>query len=76
LAVQCKHDGYIKPGEWNSLIDYAAERSQVPVLARPGLKRGSVQFMRLTAKKTGRGRQPYEEFDISRFAGELIDDAD
>lgn len=58
--VQCKIGGYISPGEWNRLFDYACKYGAIPLLA-DNLDGGgkSVRYWLLTGRKSGEWqRQP------------------
>lgn len=60
LCVQCKLDGYIRPDEWNKLLEWSKAAGGVALLAQPhkeGRKTGII-YHRLTSRKDGRGRQP------------------
>ena len=61
LMVQCKTSGHLNPKGWNSIYDLAMSCGAVPVMASFPTGRGT-KYQRLTARKEGYMRQPFEDF--------------
>ena len=61
VFVQCKTSGRMDPAEWNAFLDLCEYAGAVPVLAeREGRK---LVYRRITGRKDGGGKQPYEDWE-------------
>lgn len=60
VAIQCKLNGRLDPEEWNEFLSWSNRGGMVAVLARPPSNRRGIEYMRLTALKKAKGRQPME----------------
>lgn len=65
LYVQCKstQSGYVCPEEWNALVDYAESRGGLPLIAHKTAA-GRVCFKVIEGRKSGRKRQPWNEYEL------------
>lgn len=64
VFVQCKRDGRLNPDEWNEFWAYCQRAGALPLLAKVGSNGRGIEYRRLTGRKEGRGRQPYEPWEI------------
>ena len=63
-CVQCKLDGRVDPDEWNELWEFSRTAGGAPVVAEPYKegRRTGIIYHRITSRKDGRGRQPWESW--------------
>ena len=64
VSVQCKLNGRVDPDEWNEFWEFCLLAGAKPIVAAPqadGRKTGII-YRRLTSRKDGRGRQPWESW--------------
>ena len=62
LVIQCKRDGILRPAEWNKFYCWAAMAGATPILASKGPRGHGIIYHRLTSRKDGKGRQPWEQW--------------
>ena len=62
VAVQCKRDGRLDPDEWNEFWEWCRKGGAIPILASKGPRGSGIIYRRLTSRKDGRGRQPWESW--------------
>ena len=63
VFVQCKTGGRLAASEWNEFFDFCWSVDAVPVLAETGENGRGIRYHRLLDRKTGRGRQPMEDYE-------------
>ena len=62
VCVQCKCDGRLGPKEWNDFFDWCEKGGTTPILAAQAKTLSGIIYYRLTSRKDGRGRQPWESW--------------
>lgn len=70
LAIQCKRNGRLDPGEWNEFCDWCELAGAAPILAEK--VRGGIKYHLITGKKDGsKGKQPMRDWEPP-YAKEII----